>query len=63
VRKLTERPDYQAHAGWCMCQAEQTDAPEERGLLLMMAQAWVRLADQSDQIRVLANQASAENAS
>jgi hypothetical protein len=63
VSKLTDRSDYQEYAGWCICEAEQTAAPEERALLLMMARAWVRLADQSDQIRALASQASAENVS
>lgn len=51
--KLTNRSDYQEYAGWCICEAEQTNAPEERALLLMMAQAWALLADQSDQIRAI----------
>jgi hypothetical protein len=61
VCQLTDRSDYQEYAGWCICEAEQTTAPELRALFLMIAQAWMRLADQYDQVRVLSSQASGEN--
>jgi hypothetical protein len=59
---LTDTSDYQESAGWCVCEAERTDAPEERALLLMMARAWMQLADQTDQIHAT-RPASAENVS
>ena len=50
---MADRSDYQEYAGGCICQAEQTKSPRQRAVLLMLAQAWIRLANQSERVRLL----------
>jgi hypothetical protein len=50
---MAERGDYDDYAAQCVRQAEQTNIPEQKALLLMMARAWTRMTQQSERIRVL----------
>jgi hypothetical protein len=45
----------------CVRQAEEATAPEQKALLLMMAQAWGRLSTQSERIRSLLRRAESDN--
>ena len=50
---MADRGDYQEYAAQCVRQAQDTDVPEQKALLLMMAQAWARMARQAERIRAL----------
>jgi hypothetical protein len=50
---MADRVDYQDYADECVRQAGEAKAPEQKELLLKMAQAWGRLAKQSERIRSL----------
>jgi hypothetical protein len=45
-----DRGNYEEYAGQCIRQARETQIPEQKALLLMMAQAWNRLAEQTERI-------------
>jgi hypothetical protein len=51
---MADRGDYHELAAQCLREAAATAAPETRAFLLMMAQAWMKLADRHDQLQVLA---------
>jgi hypothetical protein len=51
---MADRGDYHELAAQCLREAEATAAPETRAFLLMMAQAWMKLADRHDQLQLLA---------
>jgi hypothetical protein len=40
--------DYERHAAECLLLAQQTTDPQNRAVLIEMAQAWLRLADQAE---------------
>jgi hypothetical protein len=42
---MSDRGDYRELARQCLRQADATEAPETKAFLLMMAQAWMKLAD------------------
>jgi hypothetical protein len=42
---MSDRADYRELAAQCLRQAAVTRAPETRAILLMMAEAWMKLAD------------------
>jgi hypothetical protein len=44
ARVMGDRVDYKEYATQCLREAEQSNHPEHKALLLMMAQAWLRLA-------------------
>jgi hypothetical protein len=46
---MADRGDYQELAAQCVREAETTSAPETRAFLLMLAQAWMKLAARCDQ--------------
>jgi hypothetical protein len=46
--------EYEEYAAQCVRQAQASSAPEIRAFLLMMAQAWLRLAENAKQARSLA---------
>jgi hypothetical protein len=50
---MAEKTKHEEYAAECLRQAEATDVPEQKALLLTMAQAWDRLARQSEHIRSL----------
>jgi hypothetical protein len=51
---MADRGDYEEYAAQCIRQARETEAPEARAFLLMMAQAWMKLAQRHDQLQLLA---------
>jgi hypothetical protein len=64
VRRVAMADDETVHydyAAECVRQAEQTEVPEQRALLLTMAQAWERLAAQSERIRAIMRRADSDN--
>jgi hypothetical protein len=50
---MADRADYEELAEQCVREAQMREAPEQRAVLLMMAQAWRRLAQRSEQLRTL----------
>ncbi len=50
---MADRANYEELAEQCVREAQAREAPEQRALLLMMAQAWRRLAQRSEQLRTL----------
>jgi hypothetical protein len=50
---MADRGNYEELAEQCVREARVTEAPEQRALLLMMAQAWRRLAQRSHELRTL----------
>jgi hypothetical protein len=55
---MSDRGDYEELAAQCIRQAQETAAPEMRAFLLMMAQAWMKLADRHEQLKSLAAKTS-----
>ena len=53
---MSDRGDYRELASQCLRQAEATSSPETKAFLLMMAQAWMKLADRCDQRQPMAIQ-------
>jgi hypothetical protein len=53
---VSARDDYRAYASHC-AQLAQTAGPEQRALLIEMAQAWIRLADMTTRIEKLSDEA------
>jgi acyl transferase domain-containing protein len=47
---MADRGDYEEYAAQCLRQAAESKAPEQKALLLMMAQTWQRLAEQSERM-------------
>ena len=45
---MADRGNYEELAEQCVREARVTEAPEQRALLLMLAQAWRRLAQRSE---------------
>jgi hypothetical protein len=50
---MADRGDYDELAEQCIREAQHRDAPEQRALLLMMAQAWMRFAQRSEHLRAM----------
>jgi hypothetical protein len=50
---MADRGDYDEYAAQCVRQAEQSNIPEQKALLLMMARAWTRMTQQSERITAL----------
>jgi hypothetical protein len=50
---MADKTNYQEYAAQCIRQAKEATAPEQKALLLMMAQAWERLEKQSERFRSL----------
>jgi hypothetical protein len=50
---MADRGNYEELAEQCVREARMTEAPEQRALLLMLAQAWRRLAQRSNELRTL----------
>ena len=50
---MSDRADYRELARQCLRQAQVTEAPETKAFLLMMALAWMKLADRRDHIQPL----------
>jgi hypothetical protein len=48
---MADRGNYQELAAQCVREAEASSAPETRAFLLMIAQAWMKLAERRDQIQ------------
>jgi hypothetical protein len=48
---MSGRADYRELAAQCLRQAAVTPAPETRAFLLMMAQAWTKLGNRTDQLQ------------
>jgi hypothetical protein len=57
---MAEETSHHDYAAECIRQAEQTEIPEQKALLLTMAQAWERLAAQSERIRAMLRRADSE---
>jgi hypothetical protein len=55
---MSDRGDYTELAAQCVRQARETSAPEIRAFLLMMAQAWMKLAERHEQMNALATRTS-----
>jgi hypothetical protein len=55
---MSDRGDYTELAAQCVRQARETAAPEIRAFLLMMAQAWMKLAERHEQMNALAAKTS-----
>jgi hypothetical protein len=60
---MSDRSDYEELADQCWREAKEREAPEQRAFLLMMAQAWQRLADRSRELRVLFGKDGSDNTS
>ena len=58
---MADRADYDEFAAQCIRQAQQTAAPETRAFLLMMAQAWLKLAEKAEQARAIASKIDSEH--
>jgi hypothetical protein len=58
---MADRGDYEEYAAQCVRQAQETDVPEQKALLLMMAQAWARLTGQAERIKALFDHPPPEN--
>jgi hypothetical protein len=54
---MADRGNYDDYAAQCVREAQQTEIPEQKALLLMMAQAWSRLTKQAEHIRALLDRA------
>jgi hypothetical protein len=54
---VTLRDDYRAHASHC-ARLAQTAGPEQRVLLIEMAQVWIRLADMTARIEKINDEAA-----
>ena len=52
---MADRGNYEELAEQCLREARQREAPEQRAVLLMLAQAWWRLSQRSKQLRTLFN--------
>jgi hypothetical protein len=52
---MADRGNYEELAEQCLREARERAAPEQRAVLLMLAQAWWRLAQRSNQLRTLFN--------
>jgi hypothetical protein len=50
---MADRGNYEELAEQCIREARVTEAPEQRALLLMLAQAWRRLAQRSHELQTL----------
>jgi hypothetical protein len=48
---MADRGNYEEYAAQCIRQARETKFPEQKALLLMMAQAWKRMAEQTERMR------------
>jgi hypothetical protein len=48
---------YQELAAQCILRAKETKAPETKASLLMMAEAWIKLAARHEQMRSLSTKA------
>lgn len=57
---MADRTSHEEYAAQCIRQAGETDVPEQKALLLMMAQAWERLAAQSERIRAMLPRADSD---
>jgi hypothetical protein len=57
---MAEETSHHDYAAECIRQAEKTEVPEQKALLLTMAQAWERLAAQSERIRAMLRRADSE---
>jgi hypothetical protein len=55
-----DETSHHEYAAQCLRQAEETEVPEQKALLLTMAQAWERLASQSERIRAMLRRADSE---
>jgi ribosome-binding protein aMBF1 (putative translation factor) len=44
---MADRANYEEYAAQCIRQAGESSVPEHKALLLMMAEAWIRLAEQN----------------
>jgi hypothetical protein len=47
---MADRGNYEEYAAQCIRQAAESKIPEQKALLLMMAQAWTRMAEQTDRM-------------
>ena len=57
---MADRADYEELAAQCIRQAQQTAAPETRAFLLMMAQAWLKLAEKVEQAQSIVSKIDGE---
>ena len=57
---MADRSNYEQYAAQCIREAQDRDAPEQKALLLMMAQAWNRMAGQAERIRELIDRTSGD---
>jgi hypothetical protein len=48
---VADRGNYEKSVALCVREVQQTDSPESRALLHTMAQAWTRMAEQSERMR------------
>jgi hypothetical protein len=48
---MADRGNYEKSVALCVREAQQTDSPESRALLLTMAQAWTHMAEQYERMR------------
>jgi hypothetical protein len=57
---MADRGNYAEYAAQCVREAQGRDAPEQKALLLMMAQAWTRMAKQAERIRAVVERSAAD---
>jgi len=48
---MVDTAKYEKHAADCLRRAQQTSLAEHKALLVMMAQAWVQVAEQTERLR------------
>jgi hypothetical protein len=59
---MADRGHYEEYASQCLRQARESHVPEQKALLLMMARAWTRMAEQTERLRILLSQTGGERA-
>jgi hypothetical protein len=53
---MADRANYGEYAAHCVREAELSSVQEHKALLLMMAQAWLRLAEQREAVQMMVEQ-------
>jgi hypothetical protein len=57
---MSDRADFQRRAEQCVQRAQEAKSPEQKALLIEMAQAWLRLAEQAESIEALPKNGKSE---
>jgi hypothetical protein len=53
---MRDTTDFRRQAEECVRRAQQTDAPQQKAVLIQMAQYWLKLAEHAEQLQALAGE-------